>query len=203
MKFYVVWEGHNKGVYTSWEACKLQIDGYTNPKYKSFASQREADEALQKGYQHYIQFGNKTTKKNDKTPYIVDSFCVDAACSGNPGIMEYRGVETSTGKEVFKQGPFAEGTNNIGEFLAVVHALALFKKMNLTIPIYSDSVTALAWVRNKKAKTTLAPSNKNKELLTLITRAEAWLHNNTYTNPLLKWNTEEWGEIPADFGRKK
>ncbi|GHU72832.1 hypothetical protein FACS189413_16480 [Bacteroidia bacterium] len=133
---------------------------------------------------------------------ILNSLSVDAACSGNPGIMEYRGVFTATKQEIFRMGPFKEGTNNIGEFLALVHGIALLKQQNSTIPVYSDSVSAMAWVRNKKAKTTLTPCAENQVLFDLIARAEKWLRSNTYSNAVLKWETRVWGEIPADFGRK-
>ena len=128
---------------------------------------------------------------------------MDAACSGNPGDMEYRGVFTDTGEEIFRQGPFKKGTNNIGEFLAIVHALALLKKMgDEQRIIYTDSRTALAWIRNKKVKTVLKKDRSNAIIFELIARAIKWLENNTYKNQIIKWNTKEWGEIPADFGRK-
>lgn len=129
------------------------------------------------------------------------ALCVDAACSGNPGPMEYRGVHIPSGKEIFRFGPI-QGTNNIGEFLAIVHALALLKQKGLSMPIYSDSISGMAWVRNRKAKTTLEYNEKTAQALDLVRRAERWLRENTLTVPVLKWNTEEWGEIPADFGRK-
>lgn len=132
---------------------------------------------------------------------IKEALCVDAACSGNPGPMEYRGVHLPSGREVFHFGPI-HGTNNIGEFLAIVHALALLQQRGLSMPIYSDSVSGRAWVRNKKAKTTLARTEKTAQALELVARAEAWLRSHPVHTPVLKWNTEEWGEIPADFGRK-
>ena len=55
------------------------------------------------------------------------AWAVDAGCSGNPGPMEYRGVDMRTGKQIFHFGPI-QGTNNIGEFLAIVHALALMEQ---------------------------------------------------------------------------
>jgi ribonuclease HI len=129
-------------------------------------------------------------------------WAVDAACSKNPGPMEYRCVELATGKEVFHVGVLQDSTNNIGEFLAVVHALALLKQKGLDIPIYSDSKTALSWVRNKAVKTTLKQTGRNEKSFELLSRALNWLKLNSYPNKLLKWNTEAWGEIPADFGRK-
>jgi ribonuclease HI len=136
------------------------------------------------------------------THIIQNSLSVDASCLGNPGVMEYRGVETDSRREVFRVGPFQEATNNIGEFLALVHGLALLKQQNSTIPVYSDSVTALAWVRKRKCKTTLVRCEANLRLFELIERAEKWLRENTYDNLVLKWDTGGWGEIPADFGRK-
>lgn len=130
-----------------------------------------------------------------------EALCVDAACSGNPGPMEYRGVHLPSGRQVFHFGPIP-GTNNIGEFLAIVHGLALLKQKGKKMPIYSDSVSGMAWVRNRKAKTTLAYNEKTAQALDLVRRAETWLRNNRIEVPIQKWNTDEWGEIPADFGRK-
>ena len=135
------------------------------------------------------------------TEEIKQALCVDAACSGNPGPMDYRGVHIPSGKEVFRFGPI-QGTNNIGEFLAIVHALALMQQKNISMPIYSDSVSGMAWVRNRKAKTTLSRTAQTEQALDLVARAENWLRTNQVQAPILKWDTENWGEIPADFGRK-
>lgn len=132
----------------------------------------------------------------------LPALAVDAACSGNPGVLEFRGVIADTGTEVFRRGPFPNGTNNIGEFLALVLGLAYLKKYNLPWILYTDSVTALAWVRKKKANTQLNFSNNNADLLLMIRTAEKWLRENTWTTQIRKWDTEHWGEIPADFGRK-
>ena len=200
-KFYTVWEGRKKGIFDSWDECRKQVEGFEGAKYKSFPSETAAKEALKKNYWEFVG-------KNAKTPsvlpseVILDSLCVDAACSGNPGLMEYRGVFTRTGQEVFHQGAFEDGTNNIGEFLALVHGLALLKQQNKTIPLYSDSAIAISWVKAKKCKTKLAETAKNKDIFDLIARAEKWLQENTYTTTIRKWKTQEWGEILADFGRK-
>lgn len=132
---------------------------------------------------------------------VREALCVDAACSGNPGPMEYRGVHLPSGRQVFHFGPI-QGTNNIGEFLAIVHGLALMDQKGISMPIYSDSISGQAWVRNKKAKTTLARTQETAQALDLVARAENWLKTHPFRVPIYKWNTEEWGEIPADFGRK-
>ncbi len=213
-KYYVVWQGKEPGIYTSWEDCKEQVYGFSDAKYKSFRSQAAAEAAFTSPPP-----SNKQEKLKLEEPSLeVDLFpnlvvtqpimpclCVDAACSGNPGKMEYRGVwvgDNDTQAVWFHRGIFEDATNNIGEFLALVHGLAQLKKDNSPLPIYSDSRTAQAWVRNKKAKTKLEPTAKNAVLFELIRRAEHWLQNNTYTTRIMKWDTERWGEIPADFGRK-
>ena len=135
------------------------------------------------------------------TAVAENSLAVDAACSGNPGAMEYRGVHVASRQEIFHFGPMY-GTNNIGEFLAIVHGLALLKQKGFDMPIYSDSVNAINWIKQKKCKTKLPRDAKTEELFHLIERAEKWLRENTYTTRILKWETKQWGEIPADFGRK-
>ena len=132
---------------------------------------------------------------------VANAWAVDAACSGNPGPMEYQAIDLATGAQVFHFGPM-HGTNNIGEFLAIVHGLALLKQKGFDMPIYSDSANAISWVRQKKCKTKLPRTPETEELFLLIERAEKWLWENTYTTRILKWETKEWGEIPADFGRK-
>ncbi len=201
-KFYVVWKGVNPGIYTSWTDCQLQIKNYKGAMFKSFATREEAEQALASPAYTSLRKSERPKEKG-RLPEGFDTNClaVDAACSGNPGKMEYRGVYVLTGQEIFHFGP-VYGTNNIGEFLAIVHGLALLKQKNIQMTVYSDSVNALSWVRQKKCKTKLERNERTEQLFQLIERAEKWLRENTYTTPLLKWKTDEWGEVPADFGRK-
>ncbi|MDR1814059.1 MAG: ribonuclease H family protein [Tannerella sp.] len=200
-KYYVVWKGVNPGVYDSWTDCQLQIKGFEGALYKSFGSRDEAIAASMDSPSLHIGQDKKTKPKLCKT-YIEESIAVDAACSGNPGDMEYRGVFVETGKELFHVGPMAQGTNNIGEFLALVHGLALLKQTDCAMPVYSDSHNAITWVKNKKCRTKLARTEANAQIFSLIERAEKWLQTHEYASPVLKWETSIWGEIPADFGRK-
>jgi ribonuclease HI len=209
-KYYVVWSGQQTGIFETWEECKQATHGVAGAKYKSFGTRREAETALTQPFTDHIQA--RARKKSSEKKKIQageaisglewNSIAVDAAASGNPGPLEYRGVETETGLELFRQGPFAEGTNNVGEFLALVHGLSYLKQRNDPRPIYSDSTVAIGWIRQKKCKSKLAPTLNNQKLFELIQRAEKWLANNTCKNRILKWETKDWGEIPADFGRK-
>ena len=204
-KYYVVWNGFHRGIYDSWEACKKEVEGFERAQYKSFGTREEAEKAFEKPYREIIELKGKKNLDElttDEKPEI-NSISVDAACKGNPGILEYRGVYTYSGTEIFRRGPYEQGTVNIGEFLAIVLALAWLKKQNLTMPVYSDSRTAIAWVRKKRINTNLKSTKKNEELLKAVKAALKWLNENDYTHiPILKWNTKLWGEIPADYGRK-
>ena len=210
-KFYVVWRGRKPGVYDSWDDCKQQVEGFGEAAYKAYATLEDAEEAFWRGKEE-AQPAQAVAGQDDKKggtplpaaaprPYDEDAIAVDAACSGNPGPMEYRGVDLRSGRELFHLGPM-HGTNNIGEFLAIVHALALLKKQGVKRTVYSDSRNALIWVRQKQCKTKLERNAQTEGLFQLIDRAVIWLRNNKIEVPLLKWQTKEWGEVPADFGRK-
>lgn len=205
-RYYVVWNGVTPGIYSSWEECQAQISGVKQALYKSFATLSEAEHAYASSPYDFI--GSKAKKETetrspgDIPPEVeLNALAVDAACSGNPGKMEYRGVYVGSGMQIFHFGPIY-GTNNIGEFLAIVHALALLGQKGNDMPIYSDSHNALLWVKQKKCKTKLPREAHTEELFKLIDRAELWLRTHTYKNRLMKWETSKWGEIPADFGRK-
>ena len=189
--------------------CELRVKGFPGARYKAFNSQQEAVEAFRNdpGEMDILRAIARAPREfvnYEALPGVVrDSIAVDGACSGNPGMMEYRGVDVPTGVELFHQGPFPDATNNIGEFLAIVHALAMFHNQgNGHTAIYSDSKTALAWIRAKQCRTKLARTDANARLFEIVGRAERWLATHTWSNALLKWDTAQWGEIPADFGRK-
>ncbi|MFW6019232.1 MAG: viroplasmin family protein [Bacteroidales bacterium] len=205
-KYYVIWRGHETGIYESWQACKNLIEGYPNAVYKSFPDKTSAEYAFYGNPDDFLgKPAQKHTTPAEKARYgepVKNSMAVDAACSGNPGVMEYQGVMVDSGKQIFHQGPFPEATVNIGEFLALVHGLAYMKQKGLHMPIYSDSMTAISWVKKKKANTKLPESKINHHVFDMIRRAELWLQQNTWKNKILKWETSVWGEIPADFGRK-
>lgn len=206
-KYYVVWEGNAPGIYKSWSDCLLQVKAYPNAKYKAYPTMGEAKEAYESSY----KFTPKKTEpkikivhsRNWKEHVPIGSLTVDAACQGNPGKMEYRAVDPYSSEEIFHVGPLENGTNNIGEFLALVHALAYFKKLNNSKAIiFTDSKTAISWIKRKKPNTKLKFDRTNQEIKDLLTRATNWLAENTFSNSIQKWETEKWGEIPADFGRK-
>jgi ribonuclease HI len=206
-KYYVVWKGLKPGIYKSWNDCQNQINGYAGAKYKGFKRYETAAEAFAKGPEDYWgkDFFESTLSKSELQKIgnpILNSISVDAAWNGSSLEMEYQGVKTDTGEILFHKGPFKDGTNNVGEFLAIVHALAFLKRQNLNLPIYSDSRNAINWVIEKTHRSNLELTGNNGEIFKLLERAINWLNNNQYSNKILKWETRAWGENPADFGRK-
>lgn len=221
-KYYVVWQGKQPGIYTDWDTCREQVQGVQGAQYKGFDTLAEAEAAIKQPYGSVVRVENAerraesgkstvlfidndgmTAIRPDAQPPlpVLDALAVDAACSGNPGIMEYQGIYIPTRTRVFHyQAP--KGTNNIGEFLAIVHGLSYLKKHHLDQIIYSDSVNAMSWVRQKVCKSKLPDDASTAELWDFVHRAEQWLRTNTYTTEIRKWDTDRWGEIPADFGRK-
>lgn len=209
-KFYVVWKGYSPGIYDSWEECKLQVSGFPGAEYKAYDSQEAATKAFRGDYAEEIQLLKAIANHNNETvnyeaiPEIIkDSIAVDGACSKNPGPMEYRCVDVMTGAQIFHMGPLDDGTNNVAEYLALIHALAFLKKTdnNHTV-VYSDSRTAMSWLRNRGHKSTLARTPNNARIFELLERADRWIQTNVSYNRVIKWDTEHWGEIPADFNRK-
>ncbi|MCH5242377.1 MAG: ribonuclease H family protein [Muribaculaceae bacterium] len=216
MKYYVVFKGQNPGVYDDWDEVKLQTDGFPGAVFKGYATSEEATEAYRNfsGVEDRSELFRIISSANSKigdqiSPVSKDNpevdwnaWAVDASCLGNPGKMEYRGVNLKTGEVIFKVGPFEDATNNIGEYLAIVHAMALMAKKGEWHNIYSDSRTAISWVRKKKHNSKLQPTKKNAKVMELLARADIWVQNHQFPGVIRKWETERWGEIPADFGRK-
>ena len=196
-KFYVVWAGRQTGIFGTWAECERQVSGFGGARFKAFESRAQAEAALHGG-----PSAPAPSRPWPPPGLRLPSYTVDAACSGSPGPLEYRGVENSTRREVFRRGPYPRGTNNVGEFLALVHALQLAQAEGKRAAVYSDSQVALGWVRAKTCRTHLRPSAANAALFTEIRAAELWLADQSAHAPILKWDTAQWGENPADFGRK-
>jgi ribonuclease HI len=203
-KFYVVWKGRETGIFASWEECEKQVKGYKDAEFKAFGGKAEAEKAFASKYAQYKGKPASLGKwKDASVKPRFPSICVDAACDGSPGKLEYRGVNLETGEQLFHAGPYADGTNNVGEFLAIVHALTWLAKHKKKMTVYSDSENAIAWVNTGECKTKLKHTSKNALLFAIIKSAVNFLAENELDDDrVLKWDTDMWGENPADFGRK-
>lgn len=213
-KYYVVWQGYKTGIFEDWTSCQSAVKGYSGAIFKSYPSRQEAEEVIEL-YKYNPELALLEEKKTSSTtspiclaynpsPRPTIGIAVDGACSGNPGLAEYRGVRIEDGVQLFSISPIM-ATNNIVEFLAIVHALAMCQREGVTdTTIYSDSLNAIQWVKMGKCRTKIPQEARFLRAFELIERAEVWLSKHPYEErlPVVKWNTESWGEIPADFGRK-
>lgn len=210
-KYYVVWAGHDTGIFDSWEECQQMTAGFPGARFKAFPTREAAVNAYRGDPREHFGIISAIARHPATSPFNyeaipeirLEALAVDGACAKNPGPMEYRCVRVADRSEIFHMGPLAGGTNNIGEYLALIHALALLdKKGDHITPVYTDSRTALAWIRNRGHKSKLEKTADNALIFRLLERADAWIRTHEVLNPVLKWDTEHWGEIPADFGRK-
>jgi ribonuclease HI len=222
MKYYVVWIGRKPGIYTSWTTCQEQINKFDDAKFKSYETKAAAEEAYKAGWKKSWGQGKPSSggSKSGSGPASgasssrqsmgnasveeidYNSISVDVGTSGNPGPVEYKGVDTQTGEVIFTKGPIKRGTNNLGEFLAIVHGLAYLQKIGSNKTVYSDSVNAIKWVKQRAVSSTLPRDESTQEIWELVDRAISWLRTNKYNNKVVKWQTKQWGEIKADYGRK-
>jgi len=209
-KYYVVFRGFNPGVYNTWDVCQANTKGFRGASFASFKSEAEAEHAFSVGDLKKWREMEESLKKDRwmHSEVLKDGPClvVDAACSGYPGPIEYRGVLLPSMGEAFKYGPFRDGSNNIAEFLAIVSGMKWLNERSMTIPIYSDSKCAIGWVSNGGVcNTSMEPEKQGQQVKIEIARAESWLRGPfaaKYIKMLRKWDTEKLGEIPADFDRK-
>ncbi len=216
-KFYVVWKGRTLGIFDNWDDAHESVKDFPGARYKGFSSSAEAAKAYRGASRSddagdlagmLVGASSRRLPKAGQPDYMtipeidLDGWAVDASCMGNPGIMEYQGVELMSGKVLFRIGPFKDATNNIGEFLAIVHALALMEREGKWHTLYTDSMTAMSWVRNRQVKTKLKPTEANRRVFELMGRALIWIRTHNWHCRILKWQTDLWGETPADFGRK-
>lgn len=216
-KYYVVWKGRNPGVYDDLRDALEQVEDYPGAQFKGYDSAESAARAFRAGSRRedagdianlLLGAQRQNVPPSGQPDWLSnpeidpDAWAVDASCLGNPGRMEYRGVELMTGRELFRVGPFEQSTNNIGEFLAIVHALSLMYARGERHTVYSDSMTGMSWVRNRRVKTKLERTPLTEKSYQLMARALTWLNTHSYDVKIRKWDTDRWGEIPADFGRK-
>lgn len=121
----------------------------------------------------------------------------DGAHSMKNGLTQYRGVDIATGKELFRED-LGNLTINAGEFLGVVAAVKyIIENGHKPAVIYSDSITAITWFKNKKTA--------SKKRIPALFKAELFLQTMVLEVDKIEvrhWDNGKWGEIIADFGNK-
>lgn len=199
-KYYVIFNTENRGIYDTWGECQEKTKGVSGVKFKSFKNRSLAETALN---ENLIE-SKENEKIKDLFPKI--GFATDGACNVKKRIGQYQIYDLEKNKMIFTSKEFENTTNNQMEFLALMHALILCEDLKVledikydNYPIYTDSITAISWLKNNKLNSNIDyDSIVGKEIKKMLN----WLKNNQYNNKIIKWETKNLGEIPADFGRK-
>jgi hypothetical protein len=164
-------------------------------------SQQELFEHIEVKMVHHKEVRTPSLFEIPKRP--TKGICSDCGSVNgkNPGIFKYRLVNIETKEVIFEKIISGNCTNNLAELLGAVHAIGYNTANYLNLPVYTDSQTALSWIRKKliKTKHIVTDAELQEELdialkyIKTLSKAE---------HPLL-WNTVAWGQIDADYGAKK
>lgn len=143
MKYYAVRKGRIPGIYTTWDECKTQVEGYSGAEYKSFASEWEA-----KKYVYGLPKKPKSTGKiKEPYAYVDGSFNNKAKLYGcgvllvaNNG-QKYEATNNGNDSEMLKMH------NVAGEILGVYEAVNLAIRLGLkSLTIIHDYEGLAKWV---------------------------------------------------------
>ncbi|MBR0366182.1 MAG: ribonuclease H family protein [Clostridia bacterium] len=115
-KFYAVRCGKKCGIYTSWDECKENIDGFKHAVYKGFMTLEEA--------QAFMGLESNETKPRDgaAAAYVDGSFDVNTKRYSYGMVILYNGAET-TSCEAFDDPELAEMRNVAGEIQGAMEAM--------------------------------------------------------------------------------
>ena len=144
VKFYAVRTGRNPGVYTSWDACRREVDGFKGAEYKSFKSRGEAEAYVEKGLRGERAEGDV----NDTT--LMKAF-IDGSYDNARKIYSYGSVITWNGQKIKLFGAdtdprFVEFRNVAGEIIAATRTLQFaVENEQPAIEIYYDYMGIEKW----------------------------------------------------------
>ena len=101
----------------------------------------------------------------------VVGIATDGAHSAKERLTRFRAVDLSSGKELFSKA-IGNWTNNIGEFLGIVEAVRyVMEHPESPRTIYSDSITAITWYRNKQtASSRRCPALQKAEIFLKVSQ---------------------------------
>lgn len=129
----------------------------------------------------------------------MDKIIVHSTANTKTKRMAYKGFNESTNKWIFKVKYKGYCTQNVADFMAIVHALHYCKINNIDLPIYNDNLVAIKWVKDKKVNSLLIKTKENHELFQSFENALVILKQNDFLNPILFWKKKELGNIKNPF----
>lgn len=195
-KYYVVWRGRETGIFTSWDACLRSVNDFQGALFRGYSTWEEAHDAHLNGYWREVAKNKAVTPT---TEVIRHSFATDAVHNAD-GTFSYFITDIEQSRTIYRSPSFHDSNLNVCRFLAIVHALAILTKTSDTRPVYSPSATAISWVSRRECRTSLCRTLGNTVTFDLIIRAGRFLADNLMSNPILRWESESWGEVPNISG---
>lgn len=153
-KYYAVRKGKSPGIYSTWDECKAQVDGYSGAEYKKFNTKEEA-----------MDFINPTEKKLPVFSNPEDQLIayVDGSYNNSNGSYSYGAVfinhvgDVETFNKRFKKDVYSEHRNVIGEIYGAIFAMEYavnhgYKELFLHYDYEGIEKWAIgSWKRNKEA----------------------------------------------------
>lgn len=155
-KVYAVATGRQTGIFSTWDECKEQVNGYPNAKYKGFATEALAKEWLQQEAdkssavsepRNPVDAGREA--QYDAVAYVDGSYTEGDTIVGGGfvriGDKEYGFVSSSDNKAL------TASRNVGGELLSSLCAMKLAKELGAkSLLIYHDNEGIGAWVTDDR-----------------------------------------------------
>ncbi len=145
MKYYAVKNGRKIGIFTSWDECRAQVDGYSGAEYKSFPNEKDAKAYLGIGEQESFDFMTDGLVR----AYVDGSFNIET-CEFSFGAVLFVGGETLTFSEKFDDPELATMRNVAGEIKGAEFVLKLCRERGIgAVEIYYDYEGIPAWAEGR------------------------------------------------------
>lgn len=137
MKYYAVKHGKVPGIYTTWDECKKQVNGFPNARYKSFTTKEDAIS--------FMNLGNNHSSSDQESK--LETICIytdGSYANGKMGIgIHFPNKEYPDVSQYICPSNLTEGknTNNVAELMAIECSLHIIKDMKsgYNVIIYTDS----------------------------------------------------------------
>ena len=140
MKYYAVKNGRKIGIFTDWESCRMQVDGFSGAEYKSFLKESDAKAYLN---------GESMPLKAETVAYVDGSFNVKTG-EYSFGAVIFLDGKTVEHSEKFSDSEMAEMRNVAGEIKGAEFVMRYCVERGIkSLKIVYDYMGIEAWATGK------------------------------------------------------
>ncbi|MBR4720927.1 MAG: ribonuclease H family protein [Clostridia bacterium] len=140
MKYYAVKNGRKIGIFTDWESCRMQVDGFSGAEYKSFSKESDAKAYL---------IGEKIIPTSETVAYVDGSFNVKTG-EYSFGAVIFHDDKTVEHSEKFSDSEMAEMRNVAGEIKGAEFVMRYCVEKGIkSVKIIYDYMGIEAWATGK------------------------------------------------------